>query len=187
MTERILRWYGITHGLRSVSLRYFNAAGASADSRIGEDWRQSLNLIPVVMKATLGQRPPVQVFGNDYPTPDGTASATTSTSTISPTRTSRRSTTSPPAAHSTALNVGTGSGSSVMEVIAATERLSGRPVPWQRAPRRAGDPVADLRRPDVGRTSARLAARSTASTTSSPRRGTGTARISTATTRSPSP
>ncbi len=72
MTERILGWYGVSHGLRSVSLRYFNAAGASADSRIGEDWRQSLNLIPLVMKATLGKRPPVQVFGNDYPTPDGT-------------------------------------------------------------------------------------------------------------------
>ena len=71
-TERILRWYEQTHGLRSVSLRYFNAAGASADSRIGEDWAESLNLVPVAMKATLGRRRPLQVFGNDYPTPDGT-------------------------------------------------------------------------------------------------------------------
>ncbi|HEY4607733.1 MAG TPA: NAD-dependent epimerase/dehydratase family protein, partial [Ilumatobacteraceae bacterium] len=59
MTERILHWYGVTHGLRSVSLRYFNAAGASEDSRIGEDWRETLNLVPVVMKATLGRRRPV--------------------------------------------------------------------------------------------------------------------------------
>src|SRR4029077_13976570 len=72
ITERILHWYGLTHGLRSVSLRYFNAAGASADSRIGEDWRETLTLVPVVMKATLGRRPPVKVFGTDYPTADGT-------------------------------------------------------------------------------------------------------------------
>ena len=70
--ERILRWYGVTHGLRSASLRYFNAAGASHDSVIGEDWDFSINLIPLVMKAVLGAGPPVHVFGNDYPTPDGT-------------------------------------------------------------------------------------------------------------------
>ncbi|MEP7112985.1 MAG: UDP-glucose 4-epimerase GalE [Ilumatobacteraceae bacterium] len=142
MTERILHWYGISSGLRSVSLRYFNAAGASDDSRIGEDWRQSLNLIPLVMKATLGKRGPVKVFGNDYDTPDGTCirdyihvndladahvKALDYLSGGGP---------------STALNVGTGRGSSVMEVIAATERISGRPVPWELAGRRAGDPVA---------------------------------------------
>ncbi len=70
--ERILRWYGVTHGLRSASLRYFNAAGASHDSAIGEDWDFSINLIPLVMKAVLGAGPAVHVFGNDYPTPDGT-------------------------------------------------------------------------------------------------------------------
>ena len=72
MVERILRWYGVTHGLRSVSLRYFNAAGASHDAAIGEDWTFSINLVPLVMKAVLGAGPPVQVFGDDYPTPDGT-------------------------------------------------------------------------------------------------------------------
>ena len=72
MIERILHWYGVTKGLRSASLRYFNAAGASHDAAIGEDWTFSINLIPLVMKAVLGAGPPVQVFGNDYPTPDGT-------------------------------------------------------------------------------------------------------------------
>ena len=59
-------------GLRSVSLRYFNAAGASADASIGEDWSMSQNLVPLVMKAILGFSGPLNVFGNDYPTPDGT-------------------------------------------------------------------------------------------------------------------
>ena len=59
-------------GMRSVSLRYFNAAGASADSSIGEDWSMSQNLVPLVMKAILGFSGPLNVFGNDYPTPDGT-------------------------------------------------------------------------------------------------------------------
>ncbi len=149
MTERILHWYGITHGLRSVSLRYFNAAGASADSRIGEDWAQSLNLIPLVMKATLGKRPPVHVFGNDYPTPDGTCirdyihvddladAHVKSLDYLAG------------GGESTAVNVGTGTGSSVMEVIDATERITGRSVPWEIAARRAGDPVATFADPTM--------------------------------------
>lgn len=142
MVEKILGWYGVTHGLRSVSLRYFNAAGASADARIGEDWTHSINLVPVVMKATLGLRPPVQVFGTDYPTPDGTCirdyihvddladahiKALGYLAADGPT---------------TSLNVGTGVGSSVLDVIHATERISGQPVPVETVERRAGDPVS---------------------------------------------
>lgn len=142
VTERILHWYGVSHGLRSVCLRYFNAAGASADSRIGEDWRESLNLVPLVMKAALGKAPPVRVFGTDYPTDDGTCirdyihvddladAHVKSLDYLAGGGTS------------TALNVGTGHGSSVMQVIAATERVAGRSVPWQAAPRRVGDPIA---------------------------------------------
>jgi UDP-glucose-4-epimerase GalE len=141
-TERILHWYGVSNGLRSVSLRYFNAAGASADSRIGEDWRQSLNLIPLVMKATLGQRPAVQVFGNDYDTPDGTCIRDyIHVDDLADAHVKSLGYLADGGA-STALNVGTGTGSSVMEVIAATERFSGQTVPWKLAPRRAGDPVA---------------------------------------------
>ena len=72
MIERVLRWYDVTSGLRSVSLRYFNAAGASFDSRIGEDWTYSINLIPLAMKAVLLGDRKLQVFGDDYDTPDGT-------------------------------------------------------------------------------------------------------------------
>ena len=141
VTERILHWYGVSHGLRSVSLRYFNAAGASADSRIGEDWRQSLNLVPLVMKATLGKAPPVRVFGTDYPTEDGTCIRDyIHVDDLADAHVKALDHLAGGGA-STALNVGTGHGTSVMEVIAATERVSGRPVPWQPAPRRAGDPV----------------------------------------------
>lgn len=147
MVERMLHWYGVTHGLRSVALRYFNAAGASADSRIGEDWVHSQNLIPLVMKATLGARPPVQVFGNDYPTPDGTGIrdyihvddlADAHLKALAYLR---------DGGPSCALNVGTGVGTSVMEIIEATERISGRSVPYEIAARRAGDPVESYANP----------------------------------------
>ena len=64
MTERMLHWFSETHGMRSVSLRYFNAAGDSFDSLIGEDWSVTTNLVPVVMKATLGKRDALEVFGH---------------------------------------------------------------------------------------------------------------------------
>jgi UDP-glucose-4-epimerase GalE len=149
MSERLLQWYDTTRGVTSVSLRYFNAAGASFDGRIGEDWSHAANLIPLVMKAALGAGPPVQVFGTDYPTPDGTGIRDY----IHVDDLAR--------AHvlaleylagggaTTAINVGTGHGSSVRDVVAATEAASGRPVPYIDAPRRAGDPVtsyADARR-----------------------------------------
>jgi UDP-glucose-4-epimerase GalE len=142
ITERILHWYGISSGLRSVSLRYFNAAGASDDSRIGEDWRQSLNLIPLVMKAALGKRGAVKVFGNDYDTPDGTCIRDYIHVNDLADAHVKALDYLAGGGPSTALNVGTGRGSSVMEVIAATERVSGQPVPWEPAGRRAGDPVA---------------------------------------------
>jgi UDP-glucose 4-epimerase len=136
-----LHWYDVTHGVRSVSLRYFNAAGASLDNAIGEDWSMSLNLVPVVMKATLGRRGPIDVFGDDYPTPDGTCIrdyihvddlAAAHVKALDYLETGGAT---------TALNVGTGTGSSVLDVIRATERVSGREVPYQVVGRRLGDPV----------------------------------------------
>jgi UDP-glucose-4-epimerase GalE len=141
-TERVLHWYGVTHGVRSVSLRYFNAAGASLDNVIGEDWSMSLNLVPVVMKATLGRRGTVEVFGDDYPTPDGTCIrdyihvddlADAHVKAIDYLAAG---------GDTVALNVGTGTGSSVFEVIRATEAISGREVPYRVVGRRLGDPVA---------------------------------------------
>jgi UDP-glucose 4-epimerase len=147
MVETILGWYGVTSGLRSVSLRYFNAAGASDDALIGEDWTRSLNLVPLVMKAILGKRPPVQVMGTDYPTPDGTGIRDyihvddLADAHIKALDYLDRG------GETTSLNVGTGVGSSVFDVIRAAERISGLPVPYEIAPRRAGDPVSTFADP----------------------------------------
>jgi UDP-glucose-4-epimerase GalE len=141
MIESVLGWYGVCHGLRSVSLRYFNAAGASTDGAIGEDWTYTLNLVPLTMKAILGRRPPLQVFGTDYPTPDGTAIRDyihvedLATAHIKSLEYLERG------GATTSLNVGTGVGSSVTQVIEAAERISGRPVPRTYGERRPGDPV----------------------------------------------
>ena len=71
--EQMLGWFGRIHGIRSMSLRYFNAAGASFDGRLGERADRTLMLIPMLMLAALGRREPVDIYGTDYPTPDGTA------------------------------------------------------------------------------------------------------------------
>ena len=141
MIEHVLRWVGETRGMRSVCLRYFNAAGASFDSRIGEDWSVTTNLVPIVMKATLGKRPPLEIFGRDYPTRDGTGErdyihvvdlAEGHVKALDYLDAGKPS---------LACNLGTGKGSTVLEVLAATERISGREVPHVFSPRRAGDPA----------------------------------------------
>lgn len=139
--ERMLPWFEGAHGLRSVSLRYFNAAGASADGRIGEDPRSSLNLVPVAMRAALGHRP-LQVFGTDYSTADGTAIRDYVHVDDLADAHHRALEYLEAGGPSTTLNLGTGTGSSVLEVIAATKQVSGVDFPVDFAPRRAGDPVA---------------------------------------------
>jgi UDP-glucose 4-epimerase len=142
MVERMLEWFGATGSMRSVSLRYFNAAGAADDGTIGEDFTNSQNLVPVLMKAVLGKRPPLQLFGSDYPTADGTAirdyvhvEDLATGHVLALEHLERGGVT-------TAINLGTGHGSSVQEVLDAVARASGRELPVVRAPRRAGDPVA---------------------------------------------
>ena len=147
MVEKILSWYGTTSGLNSVSLRYFNAAGASFDGRIGEDWTYSFNLVPLVMKALLQDGYRLKVFGDDYSTHDGTCIR------------DYIHVEDLAAAHvkaleylgnggdSTIINVGTGIGSSVFDVIAATEAVAMRKVPHEVVARRAGDPVATFANP----------------------------------------
>jgi UDP-glucose-4-epimerase GalE len=141
-TENILGWYGVTHGLRTINLRYFNAAGASSDGRIGEDWTYSQNLVPLVMKAVLGRIPELQVFGDDYPTPDGTCirdyihiEDLAAAHVLALDHLGR-------GGDAANLNVGSGIGTSVLDVIRTTERISGRKVPYRIVPRRAGDPTS---------------------------------------------
>ncbi|MEK0415961.1 MAG: UDP-glucose 4-epimerase [Actinomycetota bacterium] len=139
--ERVIHWYGQTHGVRWVSLRYFNAAGASSDGVLGENWDMSTNLVPLVMKAALGASGPVKVFGNDYPTPDGTGVrdyihvedlAIAHAKAVDHLTAGRDNVT---------LNLGTGRGVSVMEIIRETESALGRPVPYEVVGRRPGDPA----------------------------------------------
>jgi UDP-glucose-4-epimerase GalE len=142
MGEQLLRWYGDLLGLRWMSLRYFNAAGASADARIGEDIGATLNLVPLVMKAALGLRPPVQVFGTDFPTADGTAVRDYIHVDDLTDGHLRALEHLEGGGRCAALNLSTGRGSSVQEVIDTTERVSGRAVPVERIGRRPGDPSA---------------------------------------------
>jgi UDP-glucose-4-epimerase GalE len=141
MIESLLHWYGECAGLRSVSLRYFNAAGAASDGSIGEDWTFTQNLVPLTMKAILGRRPPLQVFGTDYPTPDGTAIRDyIHVEDLADAHVKALDHLASGGA-TLALNVGTGVGSSVQEVVDAAERITGRLVPREYVGRRAGDPV----------------------------------------------
>ncbi|MFK8025115.1 MAG: UDP-glucose 4-epimerase GalE [Ilumatobacter sp.] len=141
MVERILHWYGQTSPMRSVALRYFNAAGASFDGRIGEDWTYSQNLVPLAMKAVLLKDRRLQVFGDDYDTPDGTCIrdyihvADLADAHVKALQHLGEGGTTK------AVNVGTGIGSSVLEVLNATAEAAGESVPHDIAERRAGDPV----------------------------------------------
>ncbi len=142
MVEQMLRWYDECHGLRSVSLRYFNAAGAAADGRIGEDWTVTLNLVPLVMKAALGRILAVSVFGTDYPTHDGTAVRDYVHVDDLADAHVRALEHLAEGGATTAVNLGTGTGSSVREVIDTARDVSGVDIPTHDAPRRPGDPVA---------------------------------------------
>jgi UDP-glucose-4-epimerase GalE len=146
MIERALAWYGPAHDIRSVSLRYFNACGADPEGEIGEEHDPETHLIPLILDAALGKRAAIDVFGTDYPTPDGTAVrdyihvqdlADAHVKALAYLF---------DGGETTQVNLGTGTGNSVREVIDAVERVTGRTVPRREVARRAGDPpelVAD--------------------------------------------
>lgn len=140
--ERVLDAYSRAYGLRSVALRYFNAAGADESGGIGELHNPETHLIPLALEAAAGLRPYLEVFGNDYPTFDGTCirdfihvtdlgeAHTMAVDFLQ----SRSGTTF------TALNLGTGEGHSVQQIVNAVGKVTGRRVPLRIAARRAGDP-----------------------------------------------
>jgi UDP-glucose 4-epimerase len=140
MVERILADAAAAYGLRSVALRYFNAAGASPDGDIGESHQPETHLIPNVLRSALGAGQALKVFGDDYPTPDGTCIrdyvhvddlAEAHMLALDYMQHA-------PGAH--AFNLGNGQGFSVRQVIQAAERVTGRSIPHEIAPRRQGDP-----------------------------------------------
>ncbi|HEU4401117.1 MAG TPA: UDP-glucose 4-epimerase GalE [Candidatus Polarisedimenticolia bacterium] len=152
--EKALLWYHAAHRLSFVSLRYFNAAGATADGRLGEDHDPETHLVPNVLRAALSGEP-VPVFGTDYATPDGTAvrdyihvEDLADAHVRALERLEARG-------GASIYNLGNGSGFSVLQVIEAARRVTGRPVPVREASRRPGDPetlvaAADRAHRDLG-------------------------------------
>jgi len=137
VAERLLRWYDSQCGLRYVSLRYFNAAGAT--EALGEDHRPETHLIPVVLEVAAGKMPSLEIYGTDYPTPDGTCirdyvhvSDLAQAHSLALERTRKGS---------AVYNVGNGQGFSNGEVIETARRVTGHPIPVREAPRREGDPA----------------------------------------------
>ena len=150
--ENALESYGRAYGLRSARLRYFNAAGADDSGEIGELHDPETHLIPLALAAAAGSGAELQVFGTDYPTPDGTcvrdyvhvndlaeAHVLALQHLISG---------GPPLA----VNLGTGEGYSIKQVMAAVQTVTGKVVPWRAAPRRPGDPPVLVADPSAART-----------------------------------
>jgi UDP-arabinose 4-epimerase len=147
--ERAIHWYGEAHGMTYAALRYFNASGADPEGEIGEAHDPETHLVPLVLATALGRRAQIDIYGTDYPTPDGSAVrdyihvqdlAEAHVAAL---------------VHllgggtSLAVNLGTGAGHSVREVVDAAERITGRRIARREMPRRAGDPpvlVADVSR-----------------------------------------
>jgi UDP-glucose-4-epimerase GalE len=149
--EKAMQWHDVAYGLKSVALRYFNAAGADPDAEIGEDHTPETHLIPLIIESALGQRPHVEIYGTDYATADGTAIRDyihvidLADAHVRALKYLQNS------GESVALNLGTGCGSSVREVIAAVEKNSGCHVPYKESPRRAGDPPVLVAKADKAR------------------------------------
>ena len=141
MMERMMHWVGMAHGIRSVILRYFNVAGAWPEGGIGEDHRPESHLIPIILQVPLGKRPHVTIFGEDYPTPDGTCIR------------DYLDVMELADAHLRALehlrsgggnevcNLGNGAGFSVRQMIEAARRVTGRDIAITVGARRSGDPA----------------------------------------------
>jgi UDP-glucose-4-epimerase GalE len=146
--ERILHWYAGAYALRFAALRYFNAAGADPEGQIGEEHDPETHLIPLAIDTALGRRASLDIYGTDYPTPDGTAIrdyihvvdlADAHLRALAALQTGTGN---------LRLNLGTGQGHSVRQVVTAVETATGRKVPTREVGRRAGDPpalVADAR------------------------------------------
>ena len=148
IVEQILRDYAAAHDLGAVCLRYFNAAGASLDGRYGEEHDPETHLIPRTLEVALGKRPELQIFGTDYPTPDGTCVRDyVHIADLAIAHERALSVLQPRGVLS--LNLGAGRGTSVLEIVEWCRRVTGREIPTNVQPRRPGDPaaiVADTRR-----------------------------------------
>lgn len=150
--EKALEAYGQAYGLRSARLRYFNAAGADESGEIGELHSPETHLIPLVLAACTDAGRELQVYGSDYPTPDGTCIrdyihvGDLADAHLRALQYLKKG------GESLTVNLGTGKGHSVLEVIEAAETITGRKVRWTKAPRRPGDPPALVADPSQAQT-----------------------------------
>ena len=140
MMEKIMRWADEAYGMKFVALRYFNVAGAKPDGSIGEDHHPETHLLPIVLQVAQGQREKLQIFGNDYNTPDGTNVrdyvhpfdlADAHILAVDYLRQGHES---------NAFNLGSSTGFSNLEIVEAARDVTGKPIPAEMAPRRGGDP-----------------------------------------------
>jgi len=140
--EKILRWYDEIYGIKNICLRYFNAAGADLEGKIGEDHQPETHIIPLAIKTALGQQKEFTLFGDDYPTPDGTCIrdyihvldlASAHIKALEFLQKENRS---------DIFNVGTGNGYSNKQILEMVKKISGVDFPIKIAPRRPGDPAA---------------------------------------------
>lgn len=139
--EKMMKWAEKAYGLRYISLRYFNAAGAHYSGKIGEDHAPETHLIPLILQVPLGKREKITIFGDDYPTEDGTCIRdyihVTDLSTAHVLAVNKLL----DGGESGIYNLGNGTGFSVQEVIKTAREVTGHPIPAEVAPRRAGDPA----------------------------------------------
>ena len=138
MVEQMLRWYDERKGVKYVALRYFNASGATR--KFGEDHHPETHLIPIVLETAEGKRPALPLFGDDYPTPDGTCIRDYVH--IQDLAQAHILALDYTASKSGRFNLGSGNGHSNREVVESVERVTGRPIKLDIRPRRAGDPPA---------------------------------------------
>ncbi|WP_274649428.1 UDP-glucose 4-epimerase GalE [Paenibacillus humicola] len=139
--EKMMKWFDVAHGIKFVSLRYFNAAGAHESGKIGEDHSPETHLVPLVLQTALGQRPHISVFGDDYPTEDGTCirdyihvSDLADAHVLAVERLRK-------GGGSAVYNLGNGQGFSVKQVIGIARAVTGKDIPAVVESRRAGDPA----------------------------------------------
>lgn len=149
--EKFMQWYDRLKGIKFVALRYFNAVGYDAEGDIRGKERSSQNLLPIVMEVLSGKREKLKIFGNDYPTPDGTCirdyihvSDLASAHLLALEKLAD-------GMPSQSLNLGTSKGTSVKEIVEAVERVSGKSLPVEYADRRPGDPAVLIAAADKAR------------------------------------
>ncbi|MEG0583423.1 MAG: UDP-glucose 4-epimerase GalE [Cetobacterium sp.] len=141
MVEKMLKWFDQAYGIKYTALRYFNVAGAISTGEIGEDHQPETHLIPIILQVALGKRDKIAIYGDDYPTPDGTCIRDyihvmdlADAHLLALDRLGRGE-------ESRVYNLGNGEGFSVKEVIDVTRKVTKHPIPAEVSPRRAGDPA----------------------------------------------